>query len=59
MDRKSGRASYHSGNDVLLACTIGDLAWLKRGLSIGIKPTGTNEEVHVHLSIGAGLEAGL
>ena len=34
-----------STNDVLLACTIGDLTWLKRGLSNGIKPTASNREV--------------
>ena len=34
-----------STNDVLLACTIGDLTWLKRGLSNGIKPTAANKEV--------------
>ena len=34
-----------TGNDVLLACTIGDLTWLKRGLSNGIKPTAANKEV--------------
>ena len=35
-----------SNNDVLLACTIGDLTWLKRGLSNGIKPTTANKEVN-------------
>ena len=34
-----------SSNDVLLACTIGDLSWLKRGLSNGIAPTAANKEV--------------
>ena len=38
----AGRGGH---NDVLLACTIGDISWLKRGLSSGLKPTTTNEEV--------------
>lgn len=32
-------------NDVLLACTIGDISWLKRGFSNGAEPTATNDEV--------------
>lgn len=31
--------------DVLLACTIGDLSWLKKGLSSGSDPNTTNTEV--------------
>ena len=46
----AGRAGH---NDVLLACTIGDISWLKRGLSGGLKPTTTNEEVS-----GGGWEGG-
>ena len=43
--RYSKKMDRNSSNDVLLACTIGDIAWLKRGLSHGIKPTATSKEV--------------
>ena len=32
-------------DDVLLACTIGDLPWLKRGLSRKLDPNSTDKEV--------------
>lgn len=32
-------------NDILLACTVGDLSWLKRGLYSGVAPYSTDGEV--------------
>ena len=37
-------------NEVLLACAIGDLAWLKRGISGGSNPGATNREVSHQLA---------
>lgn len=32
-------------NEVLLACAVGDLSWLKRGISSGSNPGAANREV--------------
>ena len=36
-------------NDVLLACTIGDIGWLKRGLARGVNPNSRTKEVEIFL----------
>ncbi len=38
-------------NDVLLACTIGDIGWLKRGIARGIDPDSRTKEVKLTHSL--------
>ncbi len=38
-------------NDILLACTIGDIGWLKRGLETGISPNSMNKQVNSKVNL--------
>jgi hypothetical protein len=43
--RRMAQFADIKANEVLLACAIGDLSWLQRGIAGGSNPGATNKEV--------------